>query len=113
MSEYLWQDKKRPFLGKPLSFTKYSLTEEKLLIQTGFIHIVEEEIRLYRIADVTLKCSFLQRIFNVGTIHCCSSDKTSPELDIISVKNPRNVKELLSKMIEEDRRKKNVVEYMN
>ena len=68
MSEYLWEDKKRPIFGLPLSFTKYKLTQEKLLVITGFINIKEEEARLYRIMDVTLKCSFFQRLFGVGII---------------------------------------------
>lgn len=104
----LWKDRKRPIFGLPLSFTRYRLTEEKLLINTGFFSIKEEEIQLYRIMDVTLKCSLLQRIFNVGTIHCCSGDKTTPEFDIKDVKNPSNVKELLSKNIEIQRDRKRI-----
>lgn len=84
--EYRWQDRKRTIFGLPLSFTKYSLTDEKLLIKTGVLNTNEEEIRLYRILDVTLKRSLGQRIFRVGTIHCCSADKSTPEFDIKSVK---------------------------
>ena len=86
--EYCWQDRKRTLFGLPLSFTKYSLTEEKLLIKTGFLSTNEEEVRLYRILDVTLKKSLRQRIFRIGTIHCCSADKSTPEFDIKSVKIP-------------------------
>lgn len=104
----IWKDRKRPIFGLPLSFTKYKLTEEKILINTGILSIKEEEIQLYRIMDVTLQCSFWQRIFNVGTIHCCSGDKTTPEFDIKDVKNPSKVKELLSKNIEIQRDKKRI-----
>ena len=101
----IWQDRKRPIFGLPLSFTKYRLTEEKLLIDTGVLSIKEEEVQLYRIMDLTLKCSLWQRIFNVGTIHCCSGDKTTPEFEIRDIKNSSEVKELLSKHIEEQRDK--------
>ena len=104
----IWKDRKRPILGLPLSFTRYKLTDEKLLINTGIFSIKEEEIQLYRIMDVTLKCSLLQRIFNVGTIHCCSGDKTTPEFDIKDIKNPSYVKELISKNIEIQRDKKRI-----
>ena len=104
----IWKDRKRPLWGLPLSFTTYKLTEEKLLINTGIFSIKEEEIQLYRIMDITLKCSLWQRLFNVGTIHCCSGDKTTPEFDIKDVKNPSHVKELLSKHIEEQRDKKRI-----
>lgn len=112
--EYCWQDRKRTLFGLPLSFTKYSLTEEKLLIKTGFLSTNEEEVRLYRILDVTLKKSLRQRIFRIGTIHCCSADKSTPEFDIKSVKNPEWVKETLSDLIEEERSRTRVSgrEYM-
>lgn len=104
----IWKDRKRPIFGLPLSFTKYRLTDEKLLINKGVFSISEEQIQLYRIMDITLRCSFLQRIFRVGTIHCCSADKTTPEIDIKDIKNPAQVKELLSKNVELQRDKKRV-----
>ena len=58
--------------------------------------------------DVTLKKTLLQRLFRVGTIHVCSSDKTTPEFDIVSVKQPQEVKELISNLVEEARKKNKV-----
>lgn len=106
--DYLWKDKKRTLFGLPLSFTTYTLTKEKLLIETGFLSKKEEEVRLYRILDVTLNRSLLQRIFGVGTIHCCSSDKSTPEFDITSVKNAAAIKNMLSDAIEAQRDAKRV-----
>ena len=104
----VWKDRKRPIFGLPLSFTRYELTEEKLLITTGILSLKEEEIKLYRILDVTLKMNFFQRLFGVGTIHCCSSDKTSGEFDILDVKDPKKVKELISSLVEKERDRKRV-----
>lgn len=114
MADIIWQDRKRTFLGLPWSFTRYSCTEEKLLIDTGFFSRKEEEIRMYRIMDVTLKRALLQRIFAVGTIHCCSADKSTPEFDIKSVKNPKQVKNMLSDLVEKAREAKRIAgrEYM-
>lgn len=114
VNKFIWEDKKRPIFGLPLSFTKYKLTEEKLLIETGFLTINQEEIRLYRIMDISLKRRLIQRIFGVGTIHCCSADKTAPEFEIKDVKNAEDVKELLSKKVEEERERKRISgrEYM-
>lgn len=106
--EYLWQDRKRTLFGLPLSFTKYALNDERLFIETGFLNKTEDEVRLYRIMDVSLRRSFWQRIFRVGTIHCCSADKSMGDFDIISVKNPRDVKEQLSQLIETQRMAKKV-----
>lgn len=112
--EYLWHDRKRTLLGLPLSFTKYMLSEERLFIERGFLNKNEDEVRLYRITDVSLSRSFGQRIFGVGTIHCCSADKTLGDFDIVSVKKPKEVKEQLSELVEKQREAKRVTtrEYM-
>ena len=108
MAEILWRDRKRIFCGLPWTFTRYSLTKEKLLIDTGFLRRNEEEIRLYRVLDMTLKRGLIQRIFGLGTIHCCTADKTAPELDIQWIPDAANVKELLSDLVEAERMEKRV-----
>ena len=74
--ELVWKDRKRTFLGLPLSFTVYSLDGERLFIKTGVLNVNEDEVRLYRIKDISLRRSFGQRLLGLGTIHCCSSDAT-------------------------------------
>lgn len=106
--EEIWSDKKRPIFGLPLSFTKYRLTRDRLFIETGFLNKREDEVRLYRIMDVTLTRSLFQRIFGVGTVSCCSADKTMKDFDIVSIKNPKEVKEMLSVQVEEEREAKRV-----
>ncbi|MBE6731794.1 MAG: PH domain-containing protein [Ruminococcaceae bacterium] len=107
-ANYVWKDRKRTIFGLPLSFTVYKVTEEKLLIESGFFNKQEEEIRLYRIMDLTLKRPFGQRIFGLGTIHCCTADKSTPEIDILKIKNSEKIKNLLSDMIEAERDKKRI-----
>ena len=99
----IWKDRKRVIFGLPWSFTKYILTDDKLLIIKGLIRQEEDEIRLYRIKDISLKRTLIQRIDRVGTIHCCSGDMSSPEFDIVRIKKPREVKSLLSELVEKQR----------
>ena len=106
--DIIWTDRKRIVFGLPWTFTKYTLTKEKLLVETGILNKDEEEIRLYRIVDLTLKRTFWQRLFGLGTIHCCTADKTAPELDILWIKDASNVKELLSDLVEAERMEKRV-----
>ena len=63
---------------------------------------------LQTIMDLTLKRSLIQRIFGVGTIHCCSADKTTPVFEIRDIKQPSEVKEILSVNIEKQRDKKRI-----
>ena len=104
----VWQDRKRIAFGLPWTFTKYVLTKEKLLIQTGILNTKEEEVRLYRIMDMTLRRSLFQRLFGLGTIHCCSADKSTPEFDIKWVPRSAEVKETLSGLVEAERMAKRV-----
>ena len=73
-----------------------------------FACLREDEIRLYRIMDVTLNRSLWERLFGLGTIHCCSADKSTPEFDIRWIPHSADVKETLSNMIEEERQAKRV-----
>ncbi|MBQ1371855.1 MAG: PH domain-containing protein [Oscillospiraceae bacterium] len=107
-SNTVWSDRKRTIFGLPWSFTKYILTDEKLLIITGWIKQEEEEIRLYRIMDLSLSRSMWDRMDRVGTIHCCSSDKTASEFNIQRIKEPRKVKEMLSDLVEKQRMSRGV-----
>ena len=105
----LWSDRKRPIFGLPLSFTKYTLTEERLIINTGFLNLKEDECRLYRVLDIVLNRSLFQRMFGVGTISVQSSDKSLKNFEIKNVKKPKEFKELFSEQVEAVREKKRVV----
>mgnify|MGYP000064782610 FL=1 len=53
MPNIVWKDRKRTLFGLPWSFTKYSLSDDRLFISTGFLSTKEDEVRLYRIMDIT------------------------------------------------------------
>lgn len=101
--QYLWTDKKRPFLGLPLSFTRYYLTENRLITRVGFLTVVEDELDIYRITDKKLKLPLFQRIFGCGSIILYSKDVDTPEKEIRAVKNPREVSDLITALINEQR----------
>ncbi|MBP3371954.1 MAG: PH domain-containing protein [Clostridia bacterium] len=111
--EYLWSDRKR-WLGMPLTFTKYSLSEDRFFVKKGFLNQTFEELLLYRVRDISLKRSLGQRIFGVGTIMLYASDSTTPSLEIKNVKDSEGVKELIHRNVEEAKQKRRmrVGEYM-
>ena len=82
----IWSDRKRTLFGLPLSFSKYTLTEDRLFIQTGLFTTTEDEVRLYRIMDVKLTRTLGQKLFGVGTIRVSSADKSMGDFDITSIK---------------------------
>lgn len=107
--EILWRARKRwTFLGLPWTFTVYRLTKDRLFIKTGFFTTREDEVRLYRIMDISLKRTLFQKMFGLGSIQCHSSDKTMGHFEIINVKRSYDVKNLLSDLIEKERMEKRV-----
>ena len=108
MAEIIWKDRKRIFFGLPWSFTKYSLSEDRLFISTGFFSGKEDEVRLYRIMDISLERKLWQRMCGLGTIKCCSADKTMGDFEIRNIKKSREVKEMLANMVEDEHTKKKV-----
>lgn len=108
MAEIIWKDRKRIFFGLPWTFTKYSLSEDRLFISTGFFSVKEDEVRLYRIMDISLERKLWQRMCGLGTIKCCSADKTMGDFEIKNIKKSREIKEMLSNMVEDERTKKKV-----
>ena len=102
---YIWQDRKRTFLGLPLSFTKYMLNEERIFVEKGFFNAVLDEENLYRVRDVRVSRSLGQRIFGLGTVTVFA---TNGETVLESIKNPIGVKEEIVRLVEEARKKHNI-----
>ena len=106
--DIIWRDRKRNFLGLPWTFTIYQFDEERLFIDKGLFTTTEDDVRLYRITDISLRRTLWQKIIGTGTIHCDSADRTMKEFDIKNVRNSFEAKEKLSKLVEQARLKNRV-----
>lgn len=105
--QILWQDKKRPFLGLAISFTKYQLFENRITRETGIFSLRLDEVQLIRITDSSMRQSVLQLMFNVGDIRLYSSDPSEGTFIIRSVKYPKKVMRDIMNQVEEERRQFN------
>ena len=105
--EILWQDRRR-YLGLPMSFTIYSFSNNKFYLKKGLFTTHSEEILLYRILDLQFKQTLWQKIFGVGTITLTTADKSTPILEIKSIKTPDRVRKALSNLVEKRRAEKRV-----
>ena len=77
-------------------------------MNAGLLKTVENEVRLYRVLDVSLTRTLSQKIFGIGTIQISSADKSLGNFELKNVKNPSQVKEKISQLVEENREKKRV-----
>ena len=94
------------FFGPPFTFTIYTVKEEVITVDTGFLNKEENDCYMYKVQDVTLKTSLWERIFGLGTILCYTGDTTSPQLIMVHIKNARAIKDFILEQSEVARRKR-------
>lgn len=109
-----FQERKRwLFLGLPFTFTKYYIKEDMLTIRAGFFKIVENDCYMYKIQDVQLSNSLVERMFRLGTVSCFTGDNTHPQLILLHIRNSRAVKDFILKASEEARLKRRTVNMLD
>ena len=83
--EYI-ERKRLLFFGLPWTFTKYTIRDEMITINTGLLSTKENDCYMYKVQDVELSASLGERIFGMGTIICYTGDTTNPKLYIEHVR---------------------------
>lgn len=88
----------------------YTLTTERLRLKKGVLNQVFDEVELYRVKDVTLTRSMVQRMFGLGTVTMQTSDQGQETICIDSVRGSEELREQLRKQVEIIRERKGVRE---
>lgn len=112
MVEKIWSDKKRIF-GLPISFTRYSLSEDRLFTDQGFLNTTQDQLQLYMIRDISLKRSFFQKLLGLGTIELVTGDKSNPTLLIENIPGSEEVKEKVYQLVVEAKKDRHVMYHEN
>lgn len=109
-----YQERKRwLFLALPFTFTKYTLTEEQIIVNTGFLNQEENNCYMYKVQDTVLSSSLLQRMAGLGTVVCKTSDVTHPQLVMKNIKNARKIKDFIIENSEDQRMKRRTINTLN
>lgn len=103
----IWKDRKR-ILGMPISFTRYSIKNNRLYLSTGLFSIEENELLLYRILDIKLQKRFIDRILGIGTITLYTVDETNRKLVLKNIKYPQKVRDIISELVEKEKERLNI-----
>ena len=86
----------------------YTLTDQRLIEESGILVKNIESVELYRVKDISVKGTLLQSIFGRGQIVVQSTDATCPTLLINAVANPVAVSQLMRHAVEARRSERGV-----
>ncbi|MBQ6697110.1 MAG: PH domain-containing protein [Lachnospiraceae bacterium] len=114
MSTIEFVERKRwVFLGLPFTFTKYTVKEDMLTIDSGLFKVIENDCYMYKVQDVQLTATLMERLFRLGTIVCFTGDTTNPTLKLEHIRNARAIKDFILKKSEEARIKRRTVNMLD
>lgn len=103
----IYKEKKRSmFLGLPWTFTAYTVTDEIITVDSGLLRKEENDCYLYKVIDVRLEKTLLERILGLGTVHCFTGDVTDPDLRIQHIKHAKEIEDYILKQSESERMKR-------
>ena len=94
------------FFGLPWTFTKYIITPS---MDEGLFKTVENDCYMYKIQDVRLTQTLMEKIFGLGTVECFSGDITNPDLTLVHIKQAKEVKNFILEASEKARIKRRTV----
>lgn len=112
MAEFV-ERKRWLFFGLPFTFTKYTVKEDRLTIQTGLFKTVENDCYMYKVQDVQHTATLIEKLFKLGTVVCYTGDTTHPQLILKHIKNSKTIKEFILQESEEARLKRRTVNMLD
>ena len=101
------------FFGLPFTFTKYTVKEDIITINSGLLKTAENDCYMYKVQDVELNVSLIQRIFGLGTVKCYTGDTTGSILLLENIKNAKVIKDFILDASEKARIKRRTINTLN
>lgn len=127
MTDYIkYKERKRwLFFGLPFTFTVYTIKvddddadgvnrPDMLTIDKGFFKTVEDDCYLYKITDVKLTRTIIERLVGLGTVTCyVGGDATDNTIELKHIKNSQVIKDYLLSASEKARMKRRTVNMLD
>lgn len=101
------------FLGLPWTFTIYTVKDDMITIDRGFLNKQQDDCYMYKVQDVELIRSFWERMVGLGTVRCFTGDTTDKELQIKHVRHAKEIKDFIFDASEKARIKRRTVNMLD
>ena len=109
-----YSERKRWLLfGLPWTFTKYEIRENDFTIIKGFFTVTENDCYMYKISDVEITRTLMQRMAGLSTIILYTSDVTDKTITMKNIKHGREIKDFLLHASEAARIRRKTVSMQN
>ncbi|MFL5761315.1 MAG: PH domain-containing protein [Thermomicrobiales bacterium] len=106
----LWKGRPTKFWSPIKSLTRrYKITNERVMIERGFIGRQTEEIDLYRVTDVSVKQNMFERVFGYGDIFIHTTDSSAPNYHFWNVTDPDRKKDMIRYAARAERQRRRVL----
>jgi Bacterial PH domain/zinc-ribbon domain len=88
---------------------RYKVTNERVMIERGFVSRRTEEIDLYRVNDVAVKQNVFERLLGFGDIYIHTTDSTAPDYRIHNAGDPDRIKDMIRFAARAERQRRRVL----
>lgn len=106
----LWEGRPSRLWSPRMSLmNRYRLTNQRLIMEYGFIGKTTEEIELYRVMDVGVKQHPLERIVQMGDIYLASGDASTPTKYLHNIPGPNRIKDMIREATRQERDRRRVM----
>lgn len=106
----IWKGRPSKLWSPRMALTnRYRLTNQRLIIEFGFIGRRTEEIDLFRVNDVGVKQNPFERIVGIGDIFISSADASTPNKYLHNIKDSVRIKDMLREVARQERHRRRVL----
>ena len=101
------------FFGLPFTFTVYTIKDDMITVSEGFFNKKENDCYMYKVQDVELIQSLMERIAGIGTVKCYTGDITDLQVHLTHIKNAKVIKNYILEASEKARIRRRTMNMLN
>ena len=93
--------------------TRYYIGSEQIISKHGVLSRKTDYMEQYRIVDFVEHQSFMQQLCGLKTVRIYSTDRNTPQLDLVGIRRNLDVVRLIRERVEYNKLKKGIYEITN